>query len=124
MMFLAGLVLSALGFVSGAALLGSSIGWLTVSQGPTLWILFPLGTFGGLLLAALGSRTRTLPVLTKLTGAVMFLLALAAVAALVLGSIGVLSAPRETTPLWYVFAIGLLSGSAGFLTSAKPGEPA
>jgi len=124
MLLIAGLILTALGFISGGALLASSIGWITTTSGPTLWILFPLASFGGLLLSALGARTHSLPVLTKSTATVMLLLALAAVIALVMTSIGVLPAPQSVSALWYVFAVGLLSGSAGFLSAARPGEPA
>lgn len=124
MMLLAGAVLLALGLGSGAALLASSIGWLTVSYPVTLWIMFPLGSALGLLLAALGARTRTVPLLLRVTGTVMFLLALVSVAALVLGSAGMLPVPRGTAALWYVFAVGLIVGTANFLAPAAPGEPA
>jgi len=124
MLLLAGLVLIALGIVSGAGLLLSAIAWLTVSHPATLWILFPLASTLGLLLAALGSRTRTVPMLLKMIGVAMFVLSLSAVAILLLGSIGFLPSPTEMFALWYVFGVGLVVGTAGFLIPASPGEPA
>ncbi len=124
MLLVAGAVLMLLGLISGAGILASSIGMLSVTNDLTLWVMFPAGTFLGLLLAALGSRTHMVPVLMKLSGALMMLLALASITVLVLGSMGILTAPRTFAPLWYVFGVGLFAGASGFLASAKPGHPA
>lgn len=124
MILLVGVLLIALGLISGAALLASEVGWLTVTNVVALWILFPFGAALGLLIASLGAHTRSVPALLKLTGSLMLVLSLAAVATLVLASIGVLPAPRGTAALWYVFVVGLLVGTANFLAPARPGQPA
>lgn len=124
MMLLIGLLLTVLGLVSGGTLLSSSLGMLTISNAVALWILFPLASALGLLIAALGSHAHTVPLLLKLTGAVMLILSLAAVACLVLGSAGMVHIANGTSALWYVFAVGLLIGTANFLAPAAPGQPA
>jgi hypothetical protein len=123
MLLLAGLLLIVLGLISGAALLAAAIGWLTLAPSVTLWVMFPFASALGLLIAALGARTRTLPALLRTTGSVMLLFALAAVAMLVLGSAGLLHAPQETAALWYVFGVGLVVGVANFLAPASPSQP-
>src|SRR5207248_8409008 len=122
-MLLVGLVLIVLALISGAGLLASAIGWVTLAPSVTLWVMFPFGSALGLLIAALGARTRTLPALLKTTGSVMLLLALVAVAALVLAGVGVLPIPQGTAALWYVFAVGLIVGVANFLAPATPNQP-
>lgn len=122
-MLIVGFVLIVLALISGAGLLASAVGWLTVAPSVTLWVMFPFGSALGLLIAALGSRTRTLPALLKTTGSAMLLLALAAVAALVLAGVGFVSAPQGTAALWYVFAVGLVIGVANFLAPAAPQQP-
>jgi hypothetical protein len=122
-MLIVGLVLVALGLISGAALVASSIGWITPTHSVTLWVMFPFGSALGLLIAALGSRARSLPALLKTTGSVMLLFALVAVATLVLASAGIFPAPQGTAALWYVFGVGLIIGIANFLAPASPQQP-
>jgi len=124
MLLLAGLFLMALGLLSGAALLAASGGWFTVHYGLTLWILFPLLSTFGLLLAGLGSHHRMLPLLLRVTGGILLLEALVAVGLLVAAAAGMVGLPSGSAALWYVFAVGVIGGSAGFLIPAAPGEPA
>jgi len=124
MIMLVGLVLIVLGLVSGVALLAAEMGWLSLTHAITLWFMFPFGSALGLLFAALGARTRSVPLLLRLTGTLMLLLSMAAVATLVLGSAGITHAPRSTAALWYVFVVGLIVGIANFLAPAQPGQPA
>ncbi|GEM_PF-3900905 len=124
MLLIAGLVLMLLGLISGAGIVASSIGMLSVTHDLTLWIMFPAGSFLGLILAALGSRTSAITMLMRLSGALMLILALGSIAVLVLGSMGLLPEPRTFAPLWYVFGVGLFAGASGFLASARPGQPA
>jgi len=123
-MLLVGIVLIALGVISGAALLASAVGWLTLTQVVTLWIMFPFGSALGLLIAALGARTRTAPVLLRYTGSLMLVLSMAAVLTLVLASAGLMPPPRGTAALWYVFGVGLILGIVNFLAPASPSQPA
>jgi hypothetical protein len=124
MMLLTGFVLMVLGLISGATLLASSLGWITIAQTLVWWILFPLGSGCGLLLAALGSRPNTISILVKVTASALLLLALIAVIGVVLGSAGMITSPRGTLALWYVFGVGIVGGSSGLLMLAKPGDPA
>jgi hypothetical protein len=122
-MLLVGLVLIALGLISGAALVASAIGWVTLTHSVTLWVMFPFGTAFGLLIAALGSRARSLPALLKTTGSVLLLFSLVAVATLVLASAGFFPTPQGTAALWYVFGVGMIIGIANFLAPAAPSQP-
>ncbi len=124
MVLLVGVLLIALGLISGAALLASEMGWLIVTHAITLWFMFPFGSALGLLIAALGAQRRTVPALLKLTGSLMLVLSMAAVATLVLASAGILPPPRGTAALWYVFGVGLTVGMANFLAPVSPGQPA
>jgi hypothetical protein len=124
MLLLIGVLLSVLGLVSGGALLASSMGLLTVTHALTLWIMFPLGTAVGLLIASLGAHVRIVPLLLKSTGSVTLLLAAAAIGVLVLGATGTIAPPQATAVLWYVFVVGLIMGVANFLALAAPGQPA
>lgn len=124
MLLLAGLLLLTLGLLCGAALLAGAVGWIALHDAMTLWILFPMLTGFGLLLAGLGSRVRTMPLLLKVTGTILLVEALASVVLLVLGAAGVVTLTRGSAELWYVFAVGVIAGSAGFLIPSAPGEPA
>ena len=124
MLLLAGIFLLALGLFCGGALLAAALGLLAITHPPTLWILFPFASAFGRLLAGLGSRVRTMPLLLKVSGAVMLLLALTAVGLLVAGAAGMVALHRGPAELWYVFAVGVLAGCAGFLIPSAPGEPA
>ena len=124
MILLVGVLLIALGLISGAALLASEMGWLAITQPMTLWLMFPFGSALGLLIAALGARRRSVPAILKTTGALMLLLSMAAVTTLVLASAGILKAPQGTAALWYVFGVGLAVGMANFLAPVSPGQPA
>ena len=124
MILFVGLLLIALGLISGTALLASEMGWLAITHDITLWFMFPFGSALGLLIAALGAHRRSLAALLKLTGALLLLLSMAAVATLVLASAGILPPPHGTAALWYVFGVGLAVGMANFLAPATPGQPA
>ncbi len=124
MILIVGLLLIALGLISGAALLASEMGWLAVTHAITLWLMFPFGSALGLLIAALGAHSRSVPALLKFTGSLMLVLSMAAVVTLVLASAGILPPPRGTAALWYVFGVGLTVGIANFLAPVSPGQPA
>lgn len=113
MLFAAGLLLMALGIFSGALLVLAPLGLIAATAGLALWILFPAFTIGGYLLAAAPANDARIPLLSRIAGAVLLLLALCAGVALVLQG-GALIEPRGGTfSLWYVLAIGLVLGSTG-----------
>jgi len=124
MILLVGVLLIALGLISGGALLASEMGWLTISHALTLWFMFPFGSALGLLIAALGAQRHTVPALLKITGGLMLILSMASAVTLVLASAGILPPPQGTAALWYVFAVGLMIGVANFLAPVSPGQPA
>lgn len=124
MILLVGVLLIALGLISGAALLASEMGWLAVTHAITLWFMFPFGSALGLLIAALGAHRRSIPTILRLTGGLLLALSMAAVATLVLASAGILPPPQGTAALWYVFGVGLTVGMANFLAPISPGQPA
>jgi hypothetical protein len=121
MMLLIGLGFMALGLASGLLLLASSIGWLSVAQTAPLLLVFPVAWGLGTLMAALGMRTGSVAALLKVAGGSMLLVSLAAIAAMVFGSAGVVSMPQGTLALWYVFGVGLVAGCAGLLIPSSPG---
>lgn len=113
MLFAAGLLLLVLGILSGTILVLVPLGLTGATAGMTLWILFPVFTIGGFLLAAMPARSAALAWLTRGSGLVLLLLALVAGVALVLQGAGMLESRGDTFSLWYVLAIGLVLGSTG-----------
>ena len=109
----AGLVLLALGLLCGALLLLIPLGLVSGEVGVTLWVLFPRFAAGGYLLSASAARDRNAAVLTRASGAVLLLMALAAAVGLVLKAASILHTDSDTLSLWYVLAIGLVLGLMG-----------
>ena len=120
MLFAAGLIILALGLFSGAILLLAPLGLIAASAGVTLWVLFPLFTIGGYLLAASAAPDSSLPMLSRATGAVLLVLALAAGVVLVLQGGAIMEAKDSSLALWYVLVIGLLGGASGLAAHRKP----
>lgn len=111
MLLVSGLVLLALGIFSGVVLLLSPLGMVDAAAGVALWILFPLFSIGGYFMAAAPSENRNLPLLSRITGAILMLLALAAAAALVMQAAAMIES-RGTWSLWYVLVVGLVAGGS------------
>jgi hypothetical protein len=124
MLFIAGLLILALGLFSGAVILLAPLGLIEATAGMTLWVLFPLFTVGGYLLAASAAPDSSLPMLSRATGAVLLLLALVAGVVLVLQGGSLVEAKGGSVSLWYVLIIGLLGGASGLAAHRKTGQPA
>ena len=120
MLRIAGLVFALVGLGAGAFLLAGSFGLTPNAPGLATWVLFPACAFGGLVLAALGSRTAALPVLLKLAGGALLLLAAAAAVALLLAMTGFAEATNGTASLWYLLVVAGLAGAAWLLAPGKP----
>ena len=120
MLFIAGIIILALGIFSGAILLLAPLGLIEATAGITLWVLFPLFTVGGYLLAASSAPDTSLPILSRATGAVLLLLALVAGVVLVLQGGSIMEARAGSVSLWYVLVIGLLGGASGLAAHRKP----
>jgi hypothetical protein len=119
MLLVAGLFLLGLGLFSGAFLVLIPLGVVGGSAGLTLWILFPAFTIAGYLLAAIPAEKTALPLLSRLTGALLLVLALASAAALVLQGSAVIESRGESFSLWYVLFVGLALGLAGIAAHRK-----
>ncbi|MBZ0250652.1 MAG: hypothetical protein K8F93_13435 [Burkholderiales bacterium] len=113
MLLIAGLILLALGLFSGAFLVLIPLGLVNGSAGLTLWILFPAFTIAGYLMAAIPTEKTALPMLSKVTGALLIVLALISAAGLVMQGSSVIEAKGDSFSLWYVLVLGILLGAAG-----------
>lgn len=120
MLFVAGLLILALGLFSGGVLLLAPLGLIEATAGFALWVLFPVFTIGGYLLAASAAPDTSLPMLSRVTGAVLLLLALVAGVVLVLQGGSIMESRVSSMALWYVLIIGLLGGASGLAAHRKP----
>lgn len=121
MLVLAGFIFLCLGLLTGVALILGPLGLWTMDAGLAAYVLFTVLVGVGYLLLAMTSRMATLPLVARITGAMLLLLAAGAAVGLVLVSIAVIPAAGGTLPLWYVFAVGCLAGT-GLLTAHRAVE--
>ena len=119
MLFVAGIVLLALGLLCGALLLLIPLGVVEGNAGLVLWILFPVFAIGGYLMAAASARGAAIPMLGKASGAFMMALALAAAVVLVLQAAAILQPTGSTLSLWYVLGLGIVLGATGLASHAR-----
>lgn len=113
MMFLTGLALLGLGLLSGGLLVLVPLGLVAARAGTALWFLFPALTVIGYFIAASAADDARVPILSRVSGVLLVLLAVGSAGALVLQSAGFLQPATETASLWYVLALGLGLGGAG-----------
>lgn len=113
MVLVIGVLIIALGLVSGGALVLATFGVLSAEPGYTLWVTFPLLTLVGFTLIAAQAQMAAVRTISIVSSVILLLLALASVAGLVLGSAGLARIPGSTAPLWFVFAVGAMLGSVG-----------
>jgi hypothetical protein len=119
MLFIAGGLLAALGLLAAVLLVVAPLGWVTLSPGATLWVLFPLFTLVGYGLLAIGSRDPAVKAPTLLIAAPLLLLAVLAAGGLMANGAGLVSIGGGTAPLWYVLVLGGLLGAVGSAVSRK-----
>ena len=112
MMFIAGIVLLALGLLCGVLLLLIPTGVVPGGASLALWLLFPLFAIAGYFMAASAAANRAAAAITRASGAVLMLLALAAAVALVLQAASIVP-PGGSLSLWYVLVVGLVLGGMG-----------
>jgi hypothetical protein len=112
MMFIAGLVLLALGLLCGVLLLLIPLGVVPGSANIALWLLFPAFSIAGYFMAASAAANRGAAAITRASGGVLMLLALAAAVALVLQAASIVPS-TESLSLWYVLVVGLVLGGMG-----------
>ena len=123
MLFIAGLVFLALGFLSGALLVLVPLGLIDGNAGLTLWILFPVFTVMGYLMSAATAEPKMLPMLSRFSGVLLLLLALVAAVALVLQGGAILETRADTFSLWYVLGIGVVLGATGLASFRRVADP-
>lgn len=109
-----------LGLLSGGVLLAAAAGWSTLQPGWTAWLAFPGLTLLGYGLFAAASGDGLSAQLARAFGALCTLLAMAAIAVLVLRSLGILAFEGGTLTLWWVFGCGLVLGPLGWLGAKLP----
>jgi hypothetical protein len=119
MLFVAGIVLLALGLLCGALLLLIPLGLVEGNVGLALWVLFPVFAVSGYLMAAASARGAAIPMLGRASGALLMLLALAAAVALVLQAAAIFQPSGSTLSLWYVLALGIVLGATGLASHAR-----
>ncbi len=117
MMFIAGLVLLALGLLCGSLLLLIPLGLVPGNANLALWVLFPVFAISGYFMAASAAANQGAAKITRASGGVLMLLALAAAVALVLQAASVVPS-GDSLSLWYVLVVGLVLGGTG-LASRK-----
>jgi hypothetical protein len=119
MLVLVGLLLLALGLVSGGALVLAAFEVLQVQAPLTLWVTFPLLCIVGFVLIGGHAPHERVRTVSLATSALMLLLAVASIAGLVLGAAGIVPQPASTTALWYVLLVGIILGSLGGAAFAR-----
>ena len=73
----------------------------------------------GIVLLALGFFCGALPLLSRASGAVLMLLALAAAIVLVLQAAALFPPAGDTLSLWYVLALGIVLGATGLASHTR-----
>ncbi len=119
MLIIAGFIFLLLGLLTGVALVLGPVGLWSAQAGFTMYVLFALLVGVGYLLLAVSSKLPTLPLLARVTGALLILLALGAATGLVLISTAMIPAAGGTLPLWFVLIVGGLIGAA-LLSAHRP----
>jgi hypothetical protein len=127
MLMMTGIVLLALGLFSGTWLVLSPLGYVEGEAGIALWLLFPGLSLAGYLMAASASEGPALPLLGRISGGLLVLLALGSAAALVMHAAGLAQA-SSTASLWFVLAFGLALGATAWASHGRaavvaPREP-
>ncbi len=119
MLVIAGGLLAALGLAAAVLLVAAPLGWVALSPGLSLWVLFPLFTLVGYGLLVIGSRDPAVKAPTLLLAAPLLLLAVLAAAGLMASGAGLMNLGGGTAPLWYVLVLGGLLGGVGSAVSGR-----
>lgn len=122
MLLIAGLLLLALGLLSGAVLLLAPFGVLVTQAGYTLWATFPLLCLFGFSMLAMQARPPQVRLVSVVSSALLLALALASITALVLAAAALIPAPASTGSLWFVLVVGVLLGSVGAASYGRAAE--
>ena len=110
MLMVVGFVFLLLGLTTGLALILGPLGVWTTEASLAAYVLFALLIGIGYLLMAVAARTASLPLIARITGGLLILMAVVAAAGLVMISIAAVPAHGNPAQLWYVFAVGGIIG--------------
>ncbi len=109
-----------LGLLSGGVLTASAMGASSLQPGWTAWLAYPGLTLLGYGLFVAAANDGPIQGLTRGAGALCTLLGMAAIAVLVLRSLGLLAFEGGTFTLWWVFACSLMLGPLGWMGGKMP----
>jgi hypothetical protein len=115
-----GALMVVLGLLSGGVLTASAIGWSSLQPGWTAWLAYPGLTLLGYGLFVIPANDGPIQLLTRAAGALSLLLGMAAIAVLVLRSLGFMAFEAGTFTLWWVFACSLVLGPLGWMGAKMP----
>src|SRR6266480_4442860 len=124
MIVFTGALLLVFGLVSGIFLLLAPFAIGPASPGVATWILFPGFTIVGYILLAASARMPMVSVASRLAGALLLLLAIAAAAALFAIGNALFQPTGDGVGLGYVMGIGLVLGASGFVIGRAGADPA
>jgi len=124
MLVAVGIALLALGLFSGAALVAAAFGALAQEPGFTLWATFPVLCLLGFTLVAAQARPALVRSVSLASAALLLVLALAGVAALILGAAGLVRAPTGAPSLWFVVVVGAVLGGLGAASFSRSADSA
>jgi hypothetical protein len=122
MLLIAGVLLLALGLLSGVVLVLAPFGVLGAEAGYTLWATFPLLCLFGFSMLATQARPAQVRLVSVVSSALLLALALASITALVLAAAALIPAPAGTGSLWFVLVVGMLLGSVGAASYGRMAE--
>jgi hypothetical protein len=115
-----GALMVVLGLLSGGVLTASAIGWSSLQPAWTAWLAYPGLTLLGYGLFVIPANDGPIQLLTRAAGALSLLLGMAAIAVLVLRSLGFMAFEAGTFTLWWVFACSLVLGPLGWMGAKMP----
>ena len=110
---LVGLLFLVLGLFCGVVLVAAPFGWLGLTAGLMMWILFPMFSTIGYFLFATGARAGSVRALTVAVSAALLLLACAAAVGIVMDAASVYVAVNSVLPLWCVLTVAGILGAMG-----------
>ncbi len=113
MMLVAGAIFLVLGLASGVFLAAAPFGIGPAQPGPITWVLFPALTIVGFLMVVFAARDAAIPLISRIAGAALIALAVAATVGLFLSGNALVQPSGATLSLWYVVAVGFVLGIGG-----------
>ena len=124
MLIIVGVILIALGLLSGTVLLLATVGLIAATPGFTLWLTFPSLCILGFVLLAMQAQPAQVRAVSVTSSALLLLLSMASIVVLVLSAASILPAPASSATLWFVLVVGGLLGTIGAAPFGRNGDGA